>query len=143
MSHLLFNISLNNLPSMFKNIASDPLILPNKTKLNCLLYADDLVILSRSKIGLQNCLDQLNNRCKQWLMQINLKKRKIIVLQKSNKKQLIEPTQIQHRRHNTTIYPRIYLSRIKTYTYREIYFSHEGRKGITCYVCCKKKSEFP
>jgi hypothetical protein len=54
-------------------------------------------------------------------MQINLKKTKIMVLQKSNKKQT--NTQIQHRRHNTTIYPRIYLSRIKTYTYREIYFT--------------------
>ena len=74
---------------MFNNIAPDPLILPNKTKLNYLLYADDLVILSRSKIGLQNCLDQLNNWCNQWLMQINLKKTKIMVLQKSNKKQLI------------------------------------------------------
>jgi hypothetical protein len=74
---------------MFNNISSDPLILPNKTKLNCLLYADDLVILSRSKIGLQNCLDQLNNWCKQWLMQINLNKTKIMVLQKSNQQQLI------------------------------------------------------
>ena len=47
LSPLLFNIFLNDLPPVFSNIPSDPVILPNETKLNCLLYADDLVILSR------------------------------------------------------------------------------------------------
>ena len=48
---------VNDLPSPFQNTLSDPIILPNGTKLNSYLYADDLIIISRSKIGLQYCLN--------------------------------------------------------------------------------------
>ena len=44
LSPLLFNIYLNDLPQLFNNLASDPLMLPNTTKLNCLLYADDRML---------------------------------------------------------------------------------------------------
>ena len=57
-------------------IVSDPFVLPNGTKLNSLLYADDLIILSRSKTGLQNCLDALAPYCNTWMMSINPKKKK-------------------------------------------------------------------
>jgi hypothetical protein len=89
LSPLLFNIYLNDLPQLFNNLASDPLILPNAAKLNCSLYADDLILQSKSKQGLQNCLDQLNSWCELWLMEINLKKTKIIIFKKSTKKQQI------------------------------------------------------
>ena len=46
------NLYVNDLPSAFQNTLSDPIILPNGTKLKSLLYADDLIIISRSKIGL-------------------------------------------------------------------------------------------
>ena len=55
LSPLLFNLYINDLPFAFENILSDPFVLPNDAKLNSLLYADDLIILSRSKTGLQNC----------------------------------------------------------------------------------------
>ena len=60
---LTFNLYVNDLPSAFQNTLSDPIILPNGTKLNSLLYADDLIIISRSKIGLQNCLNTLSSFC--------------------------------------------------------------------------------
>ena len=53
MSPLLFNLYVNDLAFSFNNILSDPFVLPNGTKLNSLFYADDLIILSRSKVGLQ------------------------------------------------------------------------------------------
>ena len=59
LSPLLFNIYLNDLPQLFNDSSFHPLLLPNETKLNCLLYVDDLVLLSTSKEGLQKCLDQL------------------------------------------------------------------------------------
>ena len=59
LSPLLFNIYLNELPTLLTSPKSDPLILPDGTQLNCLLYADDLIILSKSKHGLQNCLNFL------------------------------------------------------------------------------------
>ena len=51
LSPLLFNLYVNDLPSAFQNTLSDPIILQNGTKLNSLLYAVDLIIISRSKIG--------------------------------------------------------------------------------------------
>ena len=59
LSPLLFNLYINNLPYLFENTLSEPFVIPNGTKINSLLYADDLIILSRSKTGLQNCLNTL------------------------------------------------------------------------------------
>ena len=86
LSPLLFNLYINDLPFSFDNILSDPFVLPNGTKLNSLLYADDLIILSRSKTGLQNCLNALAQYCTSWMLQINPKKTKIMVFQKRAKK---------------------------------------------------------
>ena len=61
-------------------------MLPNGTKLNSLFYADDLIILSRSKLGLQNCLNKLSSYCNSWMLKINPKKTKIMVFQKGTKK---------------------------------------------------------
>ena len=45
------------------------------------MYADDLVILSETKEGLQRCLDKLNIYTKKWDLKINLKKTNIVVFQ--------------------------------------------------------------
>jgi hypothetical protein len=60
LSPLLFNIYINELATLFGNTAADPFILPNGIKLSCLLYADELILLSRSKFGLQKSLDDLH-----------------------------------------------------------------------------------
>ena len=57
-------------------------------KINSLLYADDLVILSRSKTGLQNCLNALSLYCDKWKLKINPKKTKIMIFQKRPKKSI-------------------------------------------------------
>ena len=62
----------------FENTLSDPFVLPNGAKLNSLLYADDLIILSRSKTGLQNCLDKLSSFCTSWMMKINPKNKNYV-----------------------------------------------------------------
>ena len=59
LSPLLFNLYINDLGAAFENTLSDPFFLPNGAKLNSFFYADDLIMLSRSKTGLQNCLDTL------------------------------------------------------------------------------------
>ena len=86
LSPLLFNLYINDLPFAFENTLSDPFVLPNGAKLNSLLYADDLIILSRSKTGLQNCLDKLSSFFSSWMMKINPKKTKIVVFQKRARK---------------------------------------------------------
>ena len=65
---MLSNLFINNIPYSFENTLSDPFVLPNGTKLNSLLFADDLVILSRSKTGLQTCLNRLSSYCNSWML---------------------------------------------------------------------------
>ena len=60
------------------------LFFPNGTKK--LLYADDLIILSRSKNGLQHCLNTLHSYCETWMLKINPKKTKIMIFQKRPRK---------------------------------------------------------
>ena len=48
-------------------------------KLHCLLYADDLVLLSESPQGLQNSLTKLSHYCDEWGLQINISKTKSLV----------------------------------------------------------------
>ena len=86
LSPLLFNRYVNDLPYAFQNTLSGPIILPNGTKLNSLLYADDLIILSRSKVGLQNCLNTLHSLSSSWMLDISAKKTKIMIFQKRAKK---------------------------------------------------------
>ena len=86
LSPLLFNIYINDLPKLFEQAQSDPFVLPNGTAINSLLYADDLIILSLSKHGLQNCLNQLHEWCSKWLMEVNIKKTKVMIFQKHNSK---------------------------------------------------------
>ena len=86
LSPLLFNLYLNDLAFSFDNVLSDPFVLPNGTRLNSLLYADDLIILSRSKLGLQNCLNVLSSYCNSWMLRINSKKTKIMIFQRCTRK---------------------------------------------------------
>ena len=95
LSPLLFNLYVNDLAFSFNNILSDPFILPNGTKLSSLFYADDLIILSQSKLGLQNCLNSLSSFCNSWMLNINPKKTKIMIFQKSTKKMRLY---LSHRR---------------------------------------------
>ena len=37
-------------------------------------YADDLVLISKSAVGLQKCIDNLCTCCKTWGLDINIKK---------------------------------------------------------------------
>ena len=82
LSPLLFNLYINDLPFAFENTLSDPFVLPNGAKLNSLLYVGDLIILSRCKTGLQNCLDKISSFCTSRMTKINPKKTEIMVFQK-------------------------------------------------------------
>ena len=56
-----FNIFVNDLIELFS--PSDHSCFPVKLKyvsLNCLLYADDLLLMSETETGIQNCLNKLH-----------------------------------------------------------------------------------
>ena len=47
----------------------------------------DLVILSQTATGLQNAINILNNFCDKWKLNVNLKKNKVVVFQKKQRKE--------------------------------------------------------
>ena len=49
------------------------------------MYADDLVLISKSKEGLQRQIDCLNVYCKTWKLKINTKKTKCMVFNRGSK----------------------------------------------------------
>ena len=62
LSPLLFNIFINDIISEFHAEECHPPTLIDK-KVGCLLYADDLVIMSTSEEGLQHSLNRLTSYC--------------------------------------------------------------------------------
>ena len=65
----LFKIFMNDLPEYLKD-ANDPIILKDK-KVHCLMYADDVILLSHSATGLQSNLDKLQKFCSDWCLKVN------------------------------------------------------------------------
>ena len=67
----------------------DPVTLSNLCHVSCLMYADDVVIISKSPSGLQKCLDASHDYCQEWKLNVNLKKTQAMVfsnkLRKNNK----------------------------------------------------------
>ena len=49
-----------------------------------LMYADDAVIFSKSKTGLQNMLDKLNVYCKRWNLKVNVDETKVMIFEKGS-----------------------------------------------------------
>ena len=49
------------------------------------MYADDIVLLSKSAEGMQEKLDKLSAFCTDWCLDINIKKNKILVFNKAGK----------------------------------------------------------
>lgn len=84
LSPTLFNIFINDLPvNIDMGDVDAPLL--NNINVSSLLYADDLIILSESKQGLQNSLDILNNFTKKWFLEVNTSKTKCLVFSKGRK----------------------------------------------------------
>ena len=73
LSPVLFNMFLSDLPDIFDSNC-DPINLLS-TKLSCLMFADDLILLSESAKGLQNALDQLHAYCTKWGLTVNISKK--------------------------------------------------------------------
>ena len=81
LSPKVFNLMINDIPTLFDD-SCDPAYL-SSTKLNCLMYADDLVLLSTSETGLQECLCRLESYMNKCHLNLNLKKTKIICFQRN------------------------------------------------------------
>lgn len=73
-----FQIFNNDIDSIFSPDTCFPVQLID-AKLNCISYADDLLLLSESKEGLLSCLDSVKAYCDIWKLKVNLNKTKIMI----------------------------------------------------------------
>ena len=64
LSPILFNLYINDLPEYISQGKTDPVYLMNQ-EVNCLMWADDLILLSRSPEGLQKCVKNLTEYCQE------------------------------------------------------------------------------
>lgn len=83
LSPMFFNLFVRDLPDIFDATCCPVNI--HDTSLSCLMFADDLVLLSESPTGLQNCLNKLYHYCSKWNLRVNLKKTKVVIFNKTGK----------------------------------------------------------
>lgn len=84
LSPTLFSIYLNDfVSSVDVKTCSSPSL--DGEYIPCLLYADDIVLLSESAEGLQKSLQNLHQYCNKWDLKVNIEKTKIIVFNKSGR----------------------------------------------------------
>ena len=62
----------------------DPVYLNDK-RLDCLIYADDVILLSSSSAGLQSKLDLLQAFCEDWCLSITIDKTKVVIFNKAGR----------------------------------------------------------
>ena len=86
LSPTLFNIYINDLASALESSTVPGLTLQG-SEVRCLLYVDDLVLLSRTPEGLQQSLSLLEQYCHDWALTVNLDKTRVMVFQKKARSQ--------------------------------------------------------
>ena len=84
LSPLLFNLFVNDLHDNF-DASCSPVSLGAK-HISSLSFADDLVLLSETTVGLQNSLEILQNYCHEWGLDINIDKTKVVVFNRAFRK---------------------------------------------------------
>jgi hypothetical protein len=114
MSATLFNIYINDVVRYFDDTCK-PVFLGD-TPINCLLYADDLIILSETKEGLQNAMNKLAIFCQEWALEVNINKSKVLVFTANGRK---EVAGIQYRE--------LTLETVSSYKYLGIIFTTSGQ----------------
>ena len=98
---MLFNIYVNGLIQDLQacNPSQTRPVQVNEYPITCLMYADDLLILSETWEGLKASLDKLGQYVSNWGLRINSKKTKILVFNKAGKKF----SHLEHKVNNVTI----------------------------------------
>ena len=79
---LLFNIFINDIGD---NLVNDDAPILHDSIISHLLYADDLILLSTSEMGLQSNIEKVNTFCINWGLAINITKSKNMVFSKSGR----------------------------------------------------------
>ena len=113
----IFNIYMNDLCSDLLN--STNIDTPNISDLTVpgLSWADDLVLISESKEGLQQHLNVLEKYCKDWKLSVNTVKTQVVIFNKNGK--LIKKEKIFYRQQG--------IDSVKGYKYLGIWLDCNGK----------------
>ena len=76
LSPMLFNIYVNDLIEELQNDDCGPVII-NNCSISCLMYADDLFVLSESWEGLTASLNKLDSFSNKWKLTVSEKRPKL------------------------------------------------------------------
>ena len=85
LSPLLFNIFLSDLPKIFSNPDCQTVKLGNQQPVSCLIWADDVVLLSESNNGIQEMISELAKYSSANDLEINVEKTKAMIFNKSGR----------------------------------------------------------
>ena len=85
LSPLLFNIFLSDLPKIFLGPECQPAKLNNAQPVSCLVWADDVVLLSESNKGIQEMISKLAKYSSTNYLEINVEKTKGMIFNKSGR----------------------------------------------------------
>lgn len=123
----LFNLFIDEMKMIFDE-SCDPVKLL-KSPLSHLLYADDLILMSNSKNGLQNCLNRLENFCDTWQLEINTTKSQVIIFNPTGR--ILT---------DVFLYKKQNLENVKSYCYLGVEFSTNGT-FTTARTCLNDKAQ--
>ena len=131
----LFKLFINDLPEIFDD-SCVPVSL-NNTNINCLMYADDVILLSENAQGLQNCLNKLKTYCDYWGLQVNNNKTKSLVFNNTGRMSTAKFT-----------FDKSPIEGVRKYSYLGVTFSISGsfsdaksefyKKGLKAYFKLRK-----
>ena len=85
LSPLLFNIFLSDLQQKIEKAENDPAYASLNQPLGCLIWADDLLLLSQTEKGLNNMLEALRKFSKNNGLTINMDKTKVKIFNKTGR----------------------------------------------------------
>ena len=85
LSPTLFNIFLSDLQHITEKAECEPVQITDDLNLGCLIWADDLLLLSKSEAGLKNMLSALNSYTEKNGMTLNVKKTKVMIFNKGGR----------------------------------------------------------
>ena len=85
-SPLFFNIYMNDLcTELLKSSDNSNLIELGDCTVPCLFWADNLVLISKRKEGLQELLNILGKYSADWKMKVNIEKAKVVIFTKKGR----------------------------------------------------------
>ena len=131
LSPILFSLFINELANEMVNKCDRGIqMTPDLTDIFLLLFADDVVLFSDTRGGLQKQLNILYNYCQKWKLTVNLQKTKVVVFRHGG--QLSQTEKL--------VYGKEKLNVISQYSYLGILFtSHLSLSQLTSYLAIKGK----